>query len=190
MKEGTEEFKKAIFDANQQALELIKTYDNLKYTTDENGLINIDEESLKEVQEEQFRQVQDLQSAKMTADKIARDKQAKADEVALGRKLKTDQTKFQMDDGIATATGAAVGAAILGTLGSVVPVIGTAIGVKGGAAIGAVIGTAGGAVAAAIKNDYEESEKEVFNQLVKLREERGDSIFATDDAFRTLLENE
>ena len=43
------------------------------------------------------------------------------------------------------------------------PVIGTAIGVKGGAAIGAVIGTAGGAVAAAIKNDYEESEKEVFN---------------------------
>jgi hypothetical protein len=48
MTRGTTEFKAAVLEANEAALKLLDTYDNLKYDTDENGLIKIDKDSLKE----------------------------------------------------------------------------------------------------------------------------------------------
>jgi hypothetical protein len=44
--EGTLEFKEALVAANDEAYKLIEQYDDLQYTIDSNGLINIDANSL------------------------------------------------------------------------------------------------------------------------------------------------
>jgi hypothetical protein len=44
---GTVEYNEKLFETNEEALKLLKTYDNLTYTM-ENGRIVIDDESLKE----------------------------------------------------------------------------------------------------------------------------------------------
>ena len=50
--EGTTEYINAVREANDAALELIKNNHDLKYSVDDNGLINIDKKSLESAQKE------------------------------------------------------------------------------------------------------------------------------------------
>ena len=61
---GTLEYKEAILKANEAAIQLLNTYDDLTYTTDEDGLITIDQNSLAKVQEQQMQLLKNAQTLK------------------------------------------------------------------------------------------------------------------------------
>lgn len=56
LEKGTDEFKEAIKEANEQALILINTYKNLPFTVDENGMISFKSDDLQRVQQEAYQQ--------------------------------------------------------------------------------------------------------------------------------------
>lgn len=77
---GTNEWREAITEANEKALELINNYEGLEYTIDENGLINIDEDSLRELQTQKSKEVRSAQVASMQADQRAKQARTQADQ--------------------------------------------------------------------------------------------------------------
>lgn len=79
--EGTEEFKDALKDANDKALELIKTYGLIRgqdYEVD-NGRINIYDSALEKKKNEYQQNANAMQQASLNADVAAQQAQAKAD---------------------------------------------------------------------------------------------------------------
>lgn len=94
--EGTEEFKDALKDANDKALELIKTYGLIRgqdYEVD-NGRINIYDSALEKKKNEYQQNANAMQQASLNADVAAQQAQAKADVSVLrhdiGHGLKED----------------------------------------------------------------------------------------------------
>ena len=182
--EGTTEFKEAVSQANQEALELIENYEGLKYSTDENGLINIDKKSLEEVQKQQFEQVVNAQNASLYANQIAKQAQAKADQIQLARDMDTKESMLSGDRFTGTGGGAAAGAALGGLIGSFAGPVGTIIGSIAGVAIGAATG---GAITefAGVASD---KEMKALDEIAKLRAEMGDALFSNESKFKELLE--
>ena len=109
--EGTIEYISAVREANDAALELIKNNHDLKYSVDDNGLINIDKKSLESAQKENAEKLLQLQSSSQLANIEATSAQNKADRATIAQQLKTAS-----DFGIQGANGLALGAsgALLG----------------------------------------------------------------------------
>ena len=194
---GTEEYTEALFNANEKALELISTNKNLQYHVDTNGLIVIDSDSLAEAQSTALKNKASAYSAKLAADASARDAQAEADKVSLGRKLEGQDYEWNDEDKAATAAtasatlgGAAIGlggAALGAKMGLLVGTAAGPIGMAVGAAIGAGLGLlAGSIMALSDNNDATNEEKKAMNALYKAYEKQGDAVL-TEKGMRNAL---
>ena len=104
---GTNEWREAITEANEKALELINNYEGLEYTIDENGLINIDEDSLRELQTQKSKEVRSAQEASMQADQRAKQARTQADQ----DKLKNSKHLLNK-----TTAGLGIAAAVLNSM--------------------------------------------------------------------------
>lgn len=104
---GTNEWREAITEANEKALELINNYEGLEYTIDENGLINIDEDSLRELQTQKSKEVRSAQAASMQADQRTKQARTQADQ----DKLKNSKHLLNK-----TTVGLGIAAAVLNSM--------------------------------------------------------------------------
>lgn len=104
---GTNEWREAITEANEKALELINNYEGLEYIIDENGLINIDEDSLRELQTQKSKEVRSAQEASMQADQRAKQARTQADQ----DKLKNSKHLLNK-----TTAGLGIAAAVLNSM--------------------------------------------------------------------------
>ncbi len=104
---GTNEWREAITEANEKALELINNYEGLEYTIDENGLINIDEDSLRELQTQKSKEVRSAQETSMQADQRTKQARTQADQ----DKLKNSKHLLNK-----TTAGLGIAAAVLNSM--------------------------------------------------------------------------
>lgn len=104
---GTNEWREAITEANEKALELINNYEGLEYIIDENGLINIDEDSLRELQTQKSKEVRSAQVASMQADQRTKQARTQADQ----DKLKNSKHLLNK-----TTAGLGIAAAVLNSM--------------------------------------------------------------------------
>lgn len=156
--QGTQEYREALNQANEAALELIKLGNLIKgedYTI-ENGEIIINDSSMQKAKEAKFNEMQDAYASSTMAQAKAAQAKTKSDQTDLVRK--NDSKAI----GVATATGAA--------LGTIVPGIGNIVGAIGGAIIGAI----GGAVYNSIDNAKEQSR---IDELTALYGQIGEAAF-------------
>lgn len=164
---GTDEYKEAVRKANEEALELLKTHKNLRYTV-EDGLIKINEDDLIAAEQESWRKESYASAAAMAAQQDAENAQTEANKVNYARtNMKSGQASWDSDDTTAVAGGVGAGAA-LGTGGAILlsaavanswNPVGWALIIAG--AIAAVIGIG----IATFNNDAEERELKTLDAL-------------------------
>lgn len=163
MQKGTVEWYEAISQANEEAMKLINTYDNLKYTINDDGLIEIDADSLNQVRSEHLAKAMSAQRASNSANAEATRTQQQADETEFYRKHAKSSGWSNEDTAITLAgTGIGIGAGMIAgaTIGSVVPVVGTLV--------GALVGlTAGIATAVISQSDVQDEEQRVMEALAQ-----------------------
>jgi hypothetical protein len=82
---GTEEYKEAVRQANNAAIELLNTYKNLKYEINDEGLIVIDEAGLATAQRESLRREARAAAASMQTQQEANTARLEADKVNFQR---------------------------------------------------------------------------------------------------------
>lgn len=156
--QGTQEYREALNQANEAALELIKLGNLIKgedYTI-ENGEIIINDSSMQKAKEAKFNDMQDAYASSTMAQAKAAQAKAKSDQTDLVRKNDSNAI------GVATAAGAALGTIISG--------IGNAVGAIGGTIIGAI----GGAIYNSIDNAKEQSR---IDELTTLYDQIGEAAF-------------
>lgn len=147
---GTEEFRDALAEANDQALEVISNLEGLDADeirdlyNREDGLITFDKDKLAEAQETLNKQAN---QAEYAADIGSMKVQSLSDDVRAKGAI-DDINGGSLGGGLAgMAAGASTGALAGAIVGSVVPVVGNAV----GAAVGAAIGGIGAGIFGAIK---------------------------------------
>lgn len=190
---GTLEYEEAVLKANESAMELIKTYKDIDYTVDSDGLIIINETSLQAAKEAQLEILKNAQRANLLMQQNATNKQLEADMVQFQRDSldSGEGRQVQFGNGLAAAgagalSGALVGGGIGGAAGGGVFSWATAgIGALVGAAIGAITGVAG-----VISGSAAKEEEAVLNRLADVYENSGNAKFASDAAFEKLLRDE
>lgn len=185
---GTEEYEAAVIKANEASMELLKTYKDLAYTVDSDGLIVIDQESLDEAKKLQREQLANSQRSTLLAQQHAKDKQLEADAINLQRdKLKSHTASDYLQDGVNTAVGGVAGGIAGGLAAGAL--IGSSAGPIG-AAIGAAIGLIGAGVATLVTKNANEEKQAAIDSLAKVYEKQGNAKFASDAAFEKLLREE
>ncbi len=178
--EGTTEYKEKLLEANAAALELIQNYNNLKYSINNEGLIEIDEESLKQAQEDALKQTEYMQWSAMGS-RIAADRaQTQTDIVETSRNMDTSSDHginnssdkavgIGMLTGGATAALIAAGIAAFLTSGLAAPALLAVVGATGlGAVAGGLIGTG----IDASQGTYSQGEIDAINALGKANSEQ------------------
>lgn len=169
--QGTEEWKEALQQTNDAALQVIDSLtamgnvdlSNLYQRDKETGMLSLDQEELKKVQE----QADALANQKDYAAQMA---QLSASQQANSVKAKDLANEYDRgSDALSIGGSAAAGAATGALIGSVIPVVGTAI----GAVTGAVVGAVATGVPAAISRDLQDEEvgkkiEENIEELVTL----------------------
>ena len=144
--EGTNEYTQAVLEANDAALELIKNYEGLTYSINDEGLIEIDEDSLKEAQKQQLKQAEYLQWSSYGTQVSADQAQTQANIVETSKEMKTNSdTNLNGTKAKTVGTGVLTGAAAAGLAAAVVATIVT--GGLAAALIPAAIAAGGGALA-------------------------------------------
>lgn len=176
---GTQEWKDAVWETNNEALKLLETYDMLSsenYYRDEDGIIHITEEAQKKMRQEgQQKQLTTSIAAKQVKvnsqyaqQNLALNKQAEE------RRWDEDATAWGTGAGAGLATGALAGMAF-GPVGAIV-----------GGLIGLGIGFfAGGSVIEA----QQEEDTEDMRQIGELYAEFGEEIFSNSELTASLDEN-
>lgn len=138
--QGTEEWKEALQQTNDAALQVIDSLtamgnvdlSNLYQRDKETGMLSLDQEELEKVQE----QADALANQKEYAAQMA---QLSASQQANSVKAKDLANEYDRgSDALSIGGSAAAGAATGALIGSVIPVVGTAIGAVTGAVVGAV----------------------------------------------------
>lgn len=174
--EGTTEYKEKLLEANAAALELIQNYNNLKYSINSEGLIEIDKDSLEQAQENLLKQTEYMQWSAMGSRIAADQAQAQADIVETSRNMDTSSdynTTSSSDKAIgigmltggATAALIAAGIATFLTGGLAAPVLAAAVaGVAAGGLVGYGIDASQGT--------YSQGEIDVINALGKANSEQ------------------
>ena len=174
--EGTTEYKEKLLEANAAALELIQNYNNLKYSINSGGLIEIEEDSLKQAQENLLKQTEYMQWSAMGSRITADQAQAQADIVETSRNMDTSSdynTTSSSDKAIgigmltggATAALIAAGIATFLTGGLAAPVLVAAV---AGAAAGGLVGYG----IDASQGAYSQGEIDAINALGKANSEQ------------------
>ena len=155
---GTQEYREALTEANNAAMELIELGNLIKGQDYDviNGEIIINDSAMEAAKTEKFNQMQEAYASSTMASANASRAQAQARQTDLIRK----------NDGTAVGIGAVGGALAGAAIGSAVPVIGTVI----GAAVGAI----GGAIVNGIQNSNEQSR---IDELTALYDEIGVAAF-------------
>ena len=155
---GTQEYREALTEANNAAMELIELGNLIKGQDYDviNGEIIINDSAMEEAKNAKFNQMQEAYSSSIMASANASRAQAQSKQTDLVRK----------NDGTAVGIGALGGALAGAAIGSAVPVIGTVI----GAAVGAI----GGAIVNGIQNSEEQSR---IDELTALYNEIGVAAF-------------
>ena len=168
--EGTTEYINAVREANDAALELIKNNHDLKYSVDDNGLINIDKKSLESAQKENSEKLLQLQSSSQLANIEATNAQNKADRATIAQQLKT-ASDFGIAglNGLASgASGAALGAGIAAALA---PLTG-GISLLTAAILGGIVGITANTIAMDTLGTASEAETSVLNKLSHATEDQ------------------
>lgn len=168
--EGTTEYINAVREANDVALELIKNNHDLKYSVDDNGLININKKSLESAQKENAEKLLQLQSSSQLANIEATNAQNKADRAAIAQQLKT-ASDFGIAglNGLASgASGAALGAGIAAAL---TPLTG-GISLLTAAILGGIVGITANTIAMDTLGTASETETSVLNKLSHATEDQ------------------
>lgn len=169
--QGTEEWKEALQQTNDAALQVIDSLtamgnvdlSNLYQRDKETGMLSLDQEELEKVQE----QADALANQKEYAAQMA---QLSASQQANSVKAKDLANEYDRgSDALSIGGSAAAGAATGALIGSVIPVVGTAI----GAVTGAVVGAVATGVPTAISRDLQDEEvgkkiEENIEELVTL----------------------
>lgn len=168
--EGTTEYINAVREANDAALELIKNNHDLKYSVDDNGLINIDKKSLESAQKENAEKLLQLQSSSQLANIEATSAQNKADRATIAQQLKTaSDFGIQGVNGLALgASGAALGAGIAIALA---PLTG-GISLLTSAILGGIVGITANTIAMDTLGTASEAETNVLNKLSHATEDQ------------------
>ena len=179
---GTQEWKDAVWETNNEALKLLETYDMLSsenYYRDEDGIIHITEEAKTAMQEQSQSEVR---AARMASYIGNRQNKAAQQDLALNKQA--EERRWDED---ATAWGtAAAGAAAGAILGIVIPGIGNAVGAIVGGLIGLGVGFfAGGSVIEA----QQEQDTASMRQLGELYAQFGEEIFTNSELTQGLDEN-
>ena len=204
---GTVEYTEAIYNANEEALNLISTYKIMadQYTTTAEGLIVFNEGVLENIKLQELQQKNAAMMASTIANQEARDLRTTADTTEfLREKAKGSNREITTEDkaiagkstaiglgvgavgaGAAMLAGAGAGTKLAGSLGSAFGPIGTAI----GAVIGAVVGAAvGGIVAWADKKEATSNEKKAIETLSDAYNKMGNAAL-TPENMKKLLGN-
>ena len=202
---GTNEYKQALFDANEQALALVQSHAGLKYYIDSNGLIVFEEGELDRIEAEAQGKKANAYSAKLSADRTAREASIENQKVQIGRKLEgRDLIEWNDEDDASALTGGAIGAGVVGAAGvgaaalaaggkiggTIGTVLGGPVGTIIGVALGVLVGGAAGAIAGAITsgldNDATSQEKEALDAIYEAYKTQGD-VALTEDGIRQAL---
>ena len=183
---GTTAYKEAVIAANEEALKLLETNDNLQYTIDEEtGLIEIDTESLDKARADSLKKEQLAQATALSAQQNAKNKQLEADMVEFNRKqAKSGKKSWDTDDTtVALGAGGAAaafagGALAVGAVNAWNPVGWAAL------AVGALTTLAVGAAAAgtalvAAGEEVSKGEQEALEAIAAKREELGTDLSET-----------
>ena len=184
---GTKEYEEALLAANEQAMAILETNNDLDYRIGPDGSIIIDEKVLKEAEEESLQRKKEFQQDSIAANLRAKEASANADMIDFNRKELGGIGGEQVGGALGGLAGGAGGGALIGAgIGSIVPVIGTAV----GAAVGAVVGAIGGLIGGIIKTsdgsstDSEESAMQVLAQQYKNYNGQG---FETKESFENMI---
>ena len=168
---GTEEYKDAVRNANNEAIKLLNTYKNLKYEINDEGLIVIDETDLLNAKRESLEKETKASIAAMQAQQDADNARLKANKVNFQRtQMKTGGVHWDEDDTTAVAGGVGAGTALAGgavaytaiAASNVWNPVGWAMLIAG--AVAAVIGVG----IAAFNNDADARETQTLNALEEL----------------------
>ena len=176
--EGTTEYKEKLLEANAAALELIQNYNNLKYSINSEGLIEIDKDSLEQAQEDLLKQTEYMQWSAMGSRITADQAQTQADIVETSRNMDTSgdyNTSSSSDKaiGIGMLTGGATAALIAAGIATFLTggLAAVAIAAVAGA-VGAVAGGLTGYGIDASQGTYSQGEIDAINALGKANSEQ------------------
>ena len=163
---GTDEFREAVINANDEALKLIDTVEGLEYSIDDDGLIIIDQESLDKAKETQLEILAAAQATQIRAQQNKRNADIEVQKAQFMRGTMTGGPAYGKDMGAHVLGGAGVGAAL-----------GSAIGGPIGTAIGGAIGGAAALVMSKELKVASNNEERAIDALVEAYEEEGNSAF-------------
>lgn len=168
--EGTTEYINAVREANDAALELIKNNHDLKYSVDDNGLINIDKKSLESAQKENAEKLLQLQSSSQLANIEATRVQNRADRATIAQQLKTaSDFGFQGANGLALgASGALLG---IGIATALAPLTG-GLSLLTAAILGGIAGITANTIAMDTLGTASETETSVLSKLSHATEDQ------------------
>ena len=180
---GTTEYKEAVMQANEKALELLKTNKDLSYTIDKDtGLIEIDEEELAKAEEASLHKEKMAQYSALAAEQNAKNKRLEADRVQFTREQAKSGTQTWDDDDTTVAAGAGIAAGALGVGGGLL----AAGAVNGWNPVGWVLLAAGaltalvGGAMMLFSNDAQELEQEALDAIAQKRHELGRDLSAEE----------
>lgn len=164
---GTQEWRDAVADVNNQARELIEKFGTELSAGDyyfEDGQIKFKEGVLEELQQKEYEAMMQAQAGADSASAIALQRRNEADKIEFARKnMRTGQAGEETWSIAGVAGGGAVAGAAIGTF-IPIPVIGNLI----GAGIGAIVGAIGGAIATGIAGASSKAEEEALDKLTEL----------------------
>ena len=189
---GTDEWKEALIQTNEAALQLINNLGLMEgqdYTIGTNGEITFTKEGQNRIDQAQSDKLQETltaQSAANLAQAEAASARARADLDAAAKS--NDKGRWATAAGLA-ATGAGLGAWGGTALGTAVPVIGNVIGGVAGAILGGVGGLLGGLFAYdSIKEQTNKAEKDKVDAIVKKFEDSNGTM--TDSKLKDLIDKQ
>ena len=137
MTEGTEEFRKALQEANEEVIDLMTKYPELaEYVNDVNGRLKITAEGQRKLLEAQQAEVDRAYANKLSSNIVAIESRQEANEQKLAGKILKDKASATGET-VGTALGAAAAGAAIGAFAG-------PIGAIIGGLVGAAAGTAGG----------------------------------------------
>ena len=176
---GTKEYEEAIRNANESALTLLKTYKNLKYEINEEGLIEIDKGSLFAAQQESLEREARAFAAAQAAEQAYDNARLEADKVNFQRtQAEAGGRSWDADDTAAVGgglgAGAALGAGAIIAFANAWNPVGWAMIIAG--ALAAVVGTG----IAAFNNDADIREAQTLDALAEFSKANNNSELTPD----------
>ena len=177
---GTEEYRDAVRAANDEAVKLINSYDNLSYTINEDGLIVIDAASKAAAKQQSLLNEAVAFSAKMHAQQDADTAQVEADKVEFQRtQMKAGGAHWDNDDTTAVAGGVGAGAAL--GVGAAVAFANAWNPVGWAMIIAGALATVIGVGIAAFNNDADARESQTLQALEEFSTQNGGRDLTKDE---------